>query len=135
MLGVRTDVGTKYPCFFLSFFTGTSFCLPFFFFPITKSILVLFLLPLLLLSHQGRSSSQYGGYWERIWKDLGAELKKISGCLFCFFFIFIYCFVTRFPHRLCLSPSLYAVIPLYINKSHHCFISYILSLLLEMVMP
>ena len=33
MLGVRTEAGTKCPCFFLSSFTGVSFCLSFFFFP------------------------------------------------------------------------------------------------------
>ena len=83
VLGVRADAGTKYPCFF--------------FFPITRSIRVFFLLPLLLLLYQGRSSSQYGCHWGRIWKDLGAELKKISGCLFVLFFI---AFVTRFLYRL-----------------------------------
>ena len=33
------------------------------------------------------------------------------------------------------GPSLYAVIPLYINKSQHCFILYILPLLYKIIMP
>ena len=95
----------------------------------TRSILVLFLLPLLLLSHQGRSSSQYGCHGGRAWENLGAELKKISVCLFLFVF-FIYFFCNSFSiYRLCLSPSLYTVTPLYINKGRHFLISYILSLL------
>ena len=55
-----------------------------------------FLLPLLLLSYQGRSSSQYGCYQDKIWKDSGAELKNASGCLFVLFFIIsVICFLHR----------------------------------------
>ena len=56
------------------------------------------------LFHQGRSSSQYGCYWGRIWKDFGAKLKKTSSCLFvlfcfvlfCFFFFFFFFFFLLF---------------------------------------
>ena len=46
-------------------------------------------------------------------------------CCCCFFF---YCFCNPPSVQACLSPSLYVVIPLYINKSRYYFISHVLSL-------
>ena len=73
---------------------------------------------------------EFGKTWEQ---SLKRFLVVCLLFLFCFVFFF-YCFCNSFSIQACLSPSLYAVIPLYINKNHHCFISYILSLLFEMVM-
>ena len=61
----------------------------------------------------------------------GAKFGKISEQNLKRFLAVCLSFCNSFSIQACLSPSLYAVIPLYINKSHHCFISYILSLLFE----
>ena len=50
----------------------------------------------------------------------------LSYCCCCFFFF--YCFCNPPSVQACLSPSLYVVIHLYINKSRYCFISHVLSL-------
>ena len=71
----------------------------------------------------------------------GTEFGKISEqslkrlLAVCLFFFFFYCFCNSFSTEACLSLLLYAVIPLYINKIRYCFITYVLSLLFEMVMP
>ena len=80
--------------------------------------------------NMGATGAEFGKTSEQSLKSL---LAVYSSCCF-LLFLFIYCFCNSFSTKACLSPSLYAVIPLYINKNHHCFISYILYLLFEMVM-
>ena len=56
------------------------------------------------------------------------NFKKTSDCLFVILLLFFfYYFCKPLSVQACLSPSLYVVIPLYINKSRYCFISHILS--------
>ena len=118
------------PCFFLSSFTGASFCLSFFFFPPPDpsqcfSFFLFFSSPprKVLLSIW----ALLGQILERLWEQ---SLKRFQAvCLFCYYYhFFFYCFCNSFFIQACLSSSLYAVIPLYINKNRYCFISHVLSL-------
>ena len=82
--------------------------------------------------NMGATGAEFGKTLEQSLKSL---LAVCSSCYFLLFVCFFFFFCNSFSTEACLNLLLYAVIPLYINKSHHCFISYILSLLFEMVMP
>ena len=77
--------------------------------------------------NMGAIGAEFGKTWEQSLKRFLAACFCFCCSVFCFFFF--NCFCNSFSMQACLSPSLYAVIPLYINKSQHCFILYILPLL------